>query len=175
MVHLSGITPALSPSCSALVDAIFERLDWKRRLVSFDVNFRAGLWRVADAAPRLHRLAQRADIVVGLDEAELLWGARTPDEVRSLLHAPDRLVVKDSDVGATEYSPAGETSVPALKVDVLEAVGAGDAFAAGYPGATLDGHGATERLMAGHRRAALALRSMSDYVGNHPTDEGQTS
>src|SRR5690606_15202610 len=112
---------------------------------------------------------------VGLDEAQTLWGTSTPDEVRALLHAPDRLVVKDSDVGATEYSPDGETFVPALKVEVLEAVGAGDAFAAGYLAATLDGLDAAGRLTSGHQRAALVLRSMSDYVADHPTDEGQPS
>src|SRR5690554_499156 len=174
LVHVSGITPALSPSCSALIDTIVDRLDHKRTLVSFDVNYRAGLWSVADAAPRLHRLAQRADIVfVGLDEAETLWGTKTPDEVRALLHAPDRLVIKDSDVGATEYSPDGETFVAALKVEVLEAVGAGDAFAAGYLGAALDGLDATGRLTGGHQRAALVLRSMSDYVADQRPDEGQ--
>lgn len=174
LLHISGITPALSPSCGALIDAILDRRDPRRTRVSFDVNYRAGLWSVADAAPRLHHLAQQADIVfVGLDEAETLWGTKSPDEVRALLHAPDRLVIKDSDVGATEYTADGETFVAALKVEVLEAVGAGDAFAAGYLGAAIDGRDATGRLTAGHQRAALVLRSMSDYVADHPSDEGQ--
>src|SRR5690554_4587696 len=98
LVHVSGITPALSPGCGALIDAAIDRLEDTDTLVSFDVNYRSGLWSVADAAPRLHRLAQRADIVfVGLDEAETLWGTRTPGEVRAILHAPARLVIKDSD------------------------------------------------------------------------------
>jgi 2-dehydro-3-deoxygluconokinase len=165
LVHLSGITPALSASCSALVDAIIDLLEGEDPLVSFDVNYRAGLWAVADAGPRLHHLAQRANIVfVGLDEARTLWGTRTPGEVRAILHAPDRLVVKDSDVGATEFSRDGEAFVPALSVDVLEAVGAGDAFAAGYLAASLDGMDAEGRLGAGHARAALVLQSMSDFV-----------
>lgn len=165
LVHLSGITPALSASCSALVDAVIDLLEEAEPLVSFDVNYRSGLWDVADAAPRLHHLAQRADIVfVGLDEAHTLWGTNTPGEVRAILHAPDRLVIKDSDVGATEFSADGEVFVPALSVDVLEAVGAGDAFAAGYLAASLDGMDAEARLSAGHARAALVLQSMSDFV-----------
>ena len=165
LVHLSGITPALSDTCSALIDSVIDRLDGESTLVSFDVNFRAGLWSAADAAPRLHRLAQRADIVfVGLDEAQALWGTRSPGEVRAILHAPERLVIKDSDVGATEFSPQGEVFVPALSVEVLEPVGAGDAFAAGYLAASLDGRAASDRLSAGHERAALVLQSMSDFV-----------
>ncbi|MEX1079693.1 MAG: sugar kinase [Homoserinimonas sp.] len=176
LVHISGITPALSPSCGALIDALFDRLEQTSTQVSFDVNYRGGLWSVADAASRLHHLAQRADIVfVGLDEAETLWSTRTPDEVRAILHAPGRLVVKDSDVGATEYSANGEAFVPALTVDVVEPVGAGDAFAAGYLAAALDGSESSERLTAGHQRAALVLQSMSDFVADDRHDEGQNS
>jgi 2-dehydro-3-deoxygluconokinase len=154
---------------------VLDRLEETSTLVSFDVNYRPALWSVAEAAPRLHRLAQRADVVfVGLDEAETLWGTQTPDEVRAILHAPGRLVIKDSDVGATEYSTEGEQFVPALKVDVIEAVGAGDAFAAGYLAADLDGREAFDRLTAGHQRAALVLRSMSDYVADNHLDERQS-
>ncbi len=173
LVHLSGITPALSPSCSALVDAVIDRVADTSARLSFDINYRAALWSVAEAAPRLHHLAQRADIVfVGLDEAHTLWGTSTPAEVRSIVHAPRRLVVKDGDVGATEFSENGETFVPALRVDVIEAVGAGDAFAAGYLAADLDGRGATMRLGAGHERAARVLRSTSDFVAD-AQEEGQ--
>jgi 2-dehydro-3-deoxygluconokinase len=169
LVHVSGITPALSAGCGALIDSLIDRLEGTDTLISFDVNYRSALWSVADAGPRLHRLAQRADIVfVGLDEAETLWDTRTPDEVRSVLHAPGRLVIKDSDVGATEYSPEGETFVPALSVDVVEAVGAGDAFAAGYLAAALDGRDSADRLTAGHQRAALVLQSMSDFITEDP-------
>src|SRR5690606_41026475 len=38
LVHISGITPALSASCSALIDALLDRRDPKRTQVSFDVN-----------------------------------------------------------------------------------------------------------------------------------------
>lgn len=172
LVHLSGITPALSASCSALVDAAMDQVEAAEGFLSFDVNYRSALWDPSEAAGRLHRLAQRSDIVfVGLDEAETLWGTRTAAEVRALLHAPRKLVVKDGDVGATEFSSVGETFVPALSVEVLEAVGAGDAFAAGYLAAHLDGADATQRLAAGHARAALVLRSMSDFVADTVLDE----
>lgn len=165
LVHVSGITPALSAQCSELMDALIDAVEATDALLSFDVNYRPALWGVADAAPRLHRLAQRADIVfVGLDEAEMLWGTTTPGEVRAILHAPQRLIIKDADVGATEFSSEGEAFAPAMSVEVVEAVGAGDAFAAGYLGAHLDGKEAIERLDAGHQRAALVLRSVSDFV-----------
>lgn len=166
VVHVSGITPALSSDCAAMIDAVFERVAASDALLSFDVNHRAGLWPASDAAPALLRLANRADIVfVGLDEAETLWGTKTPDDVRALISAPARLVIKDGDVGATEFSGDSAVFVPAIPTRVVEAIGAGDAFAAGYLAGLLAGDDPSERLLAGHRRAHLVLQSTEDVVG----------
>jgi 2-dehydro-3-deoxygluconokinase len=163
IVHLSGITPALSPSCAALVDAVIERVAGARPLLSFDVNYRRGLWSVAEAGPALLAIANRADIVfVGLDEAQELWGISSPADVRALLPHPRTVVVKDGSVGATEFSAGPPTFVPAHTVEVVEVVGAGDAFAAGYLSAFLQGDVAEARLRTGHERAVLVLRSTGD-------------
>ncbi|WP_268874388.1 sugar kinase [Tersicoccus phoenicis] len=96
VVHISGITPALSPSCAALVDAVIDRVAASDATLSFDVNHRAALWRPGEAAAVLLGLARRADIVfVGLDEATTLWGCELADEVRRLIPQPPTLVVKD--------------------------------------------------------------------------------
>lgn len=168
IVHLSGITAALSASCAAMVADVIARVAAAPTLLSFDVNYRRALWSVADAGPVLAHLARGADIIfVGLDEAETLWDTRTPDDVRALFpHAP-HLIVKDGDVGATEYSPAGTTFVPATPTAVVEVVGAGDAFAAGYLRALLQGEASAERLAAGHARAVLVLQSTSDFLHIH--------
>lgn len=165
VVHLSGITPALSESCAALVENVFARVAASRAVLSFDVNYRPSLWSDCAAAPALLTLASRAELVfVGLDEAQVLWGCGTADDVRALLPEPDRLVVKDSDVGATEFSADGSIFEPAVPTEVLEAVGAGDAFAAGYLAALLRGDAAHDRLRVGHERAGLVLRSTSDFI-----------
>lgn len=169
IVHLSGITPALSSSCAALVDNVIDRVAEGTGLLSFDVNHRASLWQQGIAAPVLRSLARRADIVfVGLDEAETLWGCDTPEAVRDLLPEPGRVVVKDSDVGATEFHGDEKTFVPANPTEVVEAVGAGDAFAAGYLASELAGGEASERLAAGHDRACLVLRSTTDFIDETP-------
>ncbi|GAA1961865.1 sugar kinase [Agromyces allii] len=165
LVHVSGITPALSTSCDALVDAILDRAAAAGVPVSFDVNHRAQLWPSTDAAAgRLAALAARADLVfVGLDEAQVLWGAKTPDDVRRLLPDVRELVVKDGAVGATAYLGDAEgVHVPAFVVDVVEVVGAGDAFAAGYLHAMLRGAAPDERLLAGHERAVLTIADTAD-------------
>jgi 2-dehydro-3-deoxygluconokinase len=161
LVHTSGITPALSDSCRALMTELLHAP--RTHVLSFDVNRRPAL----DQDPELLRdLAARADVVlVGQDEAEALWGAADPAAIRRLLPGPREVVVKQAHRGATVVGPDGATVFePALRVAVVEEVGAGDAFAAGYLAALLAGEPPARRLRAGHLRAASALRT-SDDVG----------
>ncbi|MGW4983534.1 sugar kinase [Streptomyces mirabilis] len=164
LVHLSGITPALSPGCRALVErALRPDRPWP---VSFDVNHRPALWDGRSAADMLRRLADRADIVlVGLDEAQALWGDGITDaeRVRDLLSGPRVLVVKDGDRAATAFVGAAAHSVPALTVRVAEPVGAGDAFAAGFLSGLLRQLPVDRALRLGHLTAASALRVAADH------------
>jgi 2-dehydro-3-deoxygluconokinase len=164
IVHTTGITPALSPSCLAMVERLYTDARTAGATVSFDVNDRRALWGAEEAAATLARLADAADIAfVGRDEAERIWGTVTPAEIRAHLPRCGLLVVKDGDVGATAYDgDADPVFVPAPVVDVVEPVGAGDAFASGFLAATLDGSDLVTRLSAGHAAAARVLRIAAD-------------
>ncbi|MGB3437878.1 MAG: sugar kinase [Actinophytocola sp.] len=166
VVHTSGITPALSDSCLALM----RRLMGAPRTftLSFDLNWRAPLWTGRDPSV-LRELASAADIVfVGADEAKLVWDVEEPARIRALLPAPATLVVKQGAAGATLVEGDTELFQPALTVDVVEPVGAGDAFAAGFLWATLAGWSPRRRLRAGHLRAATALRTHHDVGPSLP-------
>lgn len=161
LIHLSGITPALSPSCDAFVDAVIDKA--AGATVSVDVNYRAKLWPVAQAAPRILEIARRARIVLaGLDEAQTLWGVADADGVRALFPEADAVVVKDSHVGATEFRGAAKTFVNAPTVEVVEPIGAGDAFAAGYLAGYIAGSDGETCLRLGHVMAAQALGQVGD-------------
>ncbi|MFD4175292.1 sugar kinase [Streptomyces anulatus] len=209
ILHLSGITAALSADCLALLrDLTAPRPG--RPLVSFDVNHRPHLWRGGDAdASVLLELARRCDLVfVGEDEAEEAWGIVGAEAIRAALPEPAVVVVKRGSAGATVFSGlrpgprssnaggagnaagagssgageaenaagagssgAGEaggadtvTLVPALRVDVVAAVGAGDAFAAGFLSATLRGLPVRERVRHGHLMAAAVLTVPGDLT-----------
>lgn len=164
IVHISGITAGLSDSCAGLLDAVISRLTGTGTRLSFDVNYRPTLWPVDRAAPRLLALAHRCDFVlVGRDEAETLWGTATARAIRDLLPDVPHLVIKDAEVGAHEFSSGDPVFVPAVRTQVVEPVGAGDAFAAGYLAGVIRGLPAAERLQAGHDRAVLALGSTGDF------------
>jgi 2-dehydro-3-deoxygluconokinase len=169
VVHLTGVTAALSPSCAELVRlALTDRPFEPRAVVTFDVNYRAGLWPAERAAPILRELADAADVVfVGLDEAAHLWGVTNPEDVRELLPRAGTVVVKDGPVAATSLTADGRIDVPTPAVEVVEPVGAGDAFAAGYLLGLLRKAPEALRLSLGHQAAGAALRSAGD-IGDLP-------
>jgi len=171
VVHISGITPALSDSCQDLVRHVLVDRPLREATVSFDVNYRPALWEPGAAGPVLRDLAARADVVfVGLDEAATLWGVSTAAEVRALLPEPGVVVIKDGAVDASSFHAGGVSRVPALRVEVVEPVGAGDAFAAGWLSGLLQGLDHTGRLRLGHLVAGAALRSTSDHADVPPRD-----
>jgi 2-dehydro-3-deoxygluconokinase len=112
ILHLSGITAALSEGCLGLLRELTASAGGGPPVVSFDVNYRAGLWTGSGGAEVLLELARRADIVfVGEDEAELAWGATGgPSAVRELLPEPEVLVVKQGAKGATAFVSAAAGS-----------------------------------------------------------------
>ncbi|MEU1028810.1 sugar kinase [Streptomyces mirabilis] len=169
VLHLSGITAALSAGCLALMRELTARRPG-RPLVSFDVNHRAHLWQHQEPGKVLLDLARGSDLVfVGEDEAETAWGVTGgPGAIRAALPEPRALVVKQGSRGATLFQGDGDgdtvTFVPSLHVDVVAPVGAGDAFAAGFLSATLRALPARERLRHGHLMAAAALTVHGDLA-----------
>ena len=169
-VHTTGITAALSASCDALVERIVERAPTLHYGVSFDINYRPALWWTREiAAARCLQLGRQCQVVlVGLDEAQELWGISTATDVADLFSTVPTVVVKDGANEAIEIlqTPRGSRTahrVPAHTVEVVEAIGAGDAFAAGYLAGYLRGDSPETRLAAGHRLAAWTLGSLHDH------------
>ncbi|MFM9704162.1 PfkB family carbohydrate kinase [Streptomyces galilaeus] len=168
VLHLTGITAALSAECRGLLRELTAPRPG-RPLVSFDVNHRPGLWPDGDGPHVLLELARGADLVfVGADEAQEVWGPHGAETIRSSLPGPATLVVKQGGHGVTAFDAGHVTFVPAPHVDVVAAVGAGDAFAAGFLSATLRGLPMKARLRHGHLWAAAALTVPGDLAGPPP-------
>jgi 2-dehydro-3-deoxygluconokinase len=162
LVHTSGITAAISPEAHRCVSALLDADP--RPTISFDVNYRP-LLHGDHNAELLLSLARRADIVFcGVDEAAALWGCRDVDDVRRLLTGPDTVVVKQGPDGATAFRGGRSWHQPALPVTVVDAVGAGDAFAAGYLDGVLSGAGFEDSLLRGVRLAREALQVPGDLA-----------
>ena len=166
--HVSGVTPALSPGAREAVDAAIELAVSAGVRVSFDVNLRRKLWDDATAREVLRAVVGRASTVLGsAEELCAITGASSwRDAVEVLLGlGAGEVVVKQGADGATLVRPGAELSRPARKVDVLDPVGAGDAFAAGYLAGRLRGLEDGAVLTLANACGALAVASIGDTTG----------
>lgn len=165
LVHTSGITAALSPGCADLVTALLRDRHGVTGTVTFDINWREQLWPAGDPTLVID-LARSADVVlVGSDEAERVLGTGDPAHVRHALPEPHTVVVKDGAARAVALSRDGmQTAVPALTVEVVEPVGAGDSFAAGFLNGLAHGEDLRTCLRRGHAGAAATLTVRADFA-----------
>jgi 2-dehydro-3-deoxygluconokinase len=143
LLHLTGISPALSTGCRDMVFAMAEQASHAGHLVTFDPNLRPRLWPTQSAMiDTVNALASLADVVMpGLGEGKLLTGRDSAEDIAAfyLERGVKQVVVKLGPEGA--YYTDGTTSgiAAGLKVDkVVDTVGAGDGFAVGVISALLD-------------------------------------
>ncbi len=170
LLHVTGITPALSESAAATVDAAMRRAADAGLTISFDVNHRSRLWSSEVAAPVHRELAARSDVLfAGLDEAAVLLGD-LPDDPWKTVEAladlgPSTVVLKLGERGALARSGAGRARASAVPVDVVDTVGAGDAFVAGYLAELIEGRSLTECLATAVKAGAAVCRHEGDWEG----------
>ncbi|WP_292719036.1 sugar kinase [Microbacterium sp. 13-71-7] len=168
MLHVTGITPGLSESAQAATFDAIARARAAGVTVSFDVNHRDGVWSRETASPVYRRIAEAADIVfAGVEEAALLVAA--PDGgLESAVSAlgPDQVVIKRGADGATALIDGALLQQEAVPVEVVDTVGAGDAFVAGYLAAFLEGADPRGRLLQAVTTGALACTSRGDWEGS---------
>jgi 2-dehydro-3-deoxygluconokinase len=166
IVHVTGITPALSPSCRRVVEVLLERAGAAGVAVSLDVNYRPPLWDAATAGATLAPLLGRVDVLIcAARDATLLFDAEGGDEaiLASLVErfgAPWTVLTLGAN-GAIGASRDGVVRQPATPTRVVDSVGGGDAFAAGVLDGWLDGSMA-EGLRRGAALAARVLAQRGD-------------
>lgn len=169
-LHVTGIPPALSPSCRRYTYHAIEQARATGMTVSFDPNVRPTLW-ASDAEMRevLNDIATRADWVLpGLEEGELLTGHAEPEEIAAFyLDRGVKLVaVKAGEAGACLGIRDGErVTMAAFPVEVVDTVGAGDGFAAGIISGLLDGLSPRRSLERANAIGAIAVTSRGDMDG----------
>jgi len=170
LLHVTGITLALSDEARATVVAALDRADAAGVPVSFDVNHRPKLIDPDTAREHYRAVARRSSIVfAGDDEARLVLGSagdEGDDEV--LAHglaalARGRAVVKLGSRGAVASVDGEFLRRPATPVRVVDPVGAGDAFVAGWLAASLAGATTAEALDRAADAGALACTVESDW------------
>ena len=176
-VHLSGITPALGPSCRALVARIAAFAGAAAKPVSYDLNYRATLTTAPEARAMLEAVALHLELLVVAE--------RDARAVLGFTEAAERLAEAISArygvplVGLTR--PPGEEPgdlllahgdihyAPRYPVEIVDRIGAGDAFVAGLIHGLLDGDLDLAVRLAAYA-AAIALATPGDINYFAPED-----
>ncbi|WP_306233153.1 sugar kinase [Agrococcus beijingensis] len=166
LLHLTGISAAISASSRAAIDAAVDAAHEAGVLVSFDVNHRSRLWGAQEARTAYRAIASRADVVfAGDDEAALLTGEHEPDTQAAAIRAlgPTEVVIKRGADGAIGLADGERVEQAAFPVTAIDSVGAGDAFVAGYLAELLAGTGLAGRLRTAAACGALACTAPGDW------------
>ncbi len=136
LLHVTGITPALSATCH---ETVLEAMRYSRKNgipVSLDMNYRPQLWAPAEARSMLDQMLAFSTIVkVGYDEARLVWGKDwDPQAYAEYFHRGEGniVVLTLGANGAVAFDGDNLVEQSGYSVEVVDPVGAGDAFVAGF-------------------------------------------
>ena len=175
VLHLTGITPALGAAPHAAAVAAAQRVSGDGGTVSLDVNYRSALCSPQRAAELIGELLPFVDLLFcGEDELAIACaalGASTPSPEALLKAGVREVVVKRGSRGAATHDGSGVTEVPAVTVEPVDLVGAGDAFVAGYLSALLDGEPVADRLARAATLGAFCVAAHGDWEGLPTRDE----
>ena len=163
--HITGVTPALSPSCREFTLWAIQEARRRGVRVTFDVNYRSRLWPPETARAFVEEVAPWVDVLfVSGDEAQALWGTR--DVLAPLAErGPSEVVLMQGKEGAIARVQGQVFSHPAFPVPEVDPIGAGDAFVAGYLAGFLWGLAPEEQLRVACAMGAFSVMTLGDYEG----------
>lgn len=169
LLHLTGITPALSPVAAKATQYAIDCAKHAGTPVSFDLNYRSALWSRDDAGIAFRRLIKQADIVfAGDDEAAIAVGATAdPLELAKRVAelGPSQVIIKLGAEGCVALADGRTYDQAAIPIRVVDTVGAGDAFVGGYLAELLNGESMGQRLLTAVKTGAYACLVSGDWEG----------
>jgi 2-dehydro-3-deoxygluconokinase len=171
-LHLTGITAALSDSCLAALRRALDLAEQYGLTVSFDPNMRYKLWSLAEARVALTPLMQRCDVLLAGEEELLPLLGLTEREaaIQTVLEwRRPMLALKLGAEGALIATPTERVISPGLVLEqIVDPVGAGDGFDAGFVAGQLMGWDLAASARLGNIVGASALGIRGDFEA-YPT------
>lgn len=168
ILHITGITPALSNTCRATVYKAIEIAKAYNIMISFDPNIRLKLWKKDEYRKVLLDIARYANIILsGLEEGKLLFGIKEPEKVgkKFLDIGANIVVLKLGSEGAMIVTADRTIYQPSPKVIEVDSIGAGDGFDAGFIVGLLQGWQLEECLKLGNEVGAIVASTKGDMEG----------
>lgn len=163
ILHLSGITQAISPQMRAASIEAMQAARAAGTLVSYDTNLRLALWPLDLARETIEAALAVADIAFpGEDEAGQLWGLSDKDAIldHMLARGPRIVALKLGALGALVATPERRERIAPVPTTPLDSTGAGDAFAGGFLAEYLQ---TGDPFAAGRYAARVAAAAVAGY------------
>lgn len=144
--HVSGITPALSKSAAEVTKESMLKAKANGLVVSVDLNYRAKLWSEAEAQACMTDLMQYTDVLITTEEDTLrvfkIQGETYREVAKELqekfgfaavaITLRANPLVWKNDWSAITYADGTFYDAPTYEVEIVDRVGAGDSFSAGF-------------------------------------------
>jgi 2-dehydro-3-deoxygluconokinase len=168
LLHLTGITPALSSACYEIVSEALSQAKQRDVPVSFDVNYRQKLWSKDEARKTLLPMTQEVELLFcSARDAKNLFDCKgtMPEIAQSMLEISQAkyVVITNGEEGALLWNGKEWLHEPTRQTQIIDRLGAGDALAAGVIHGWLDGD-MKAGIRYGVTLAALALSQLGDMV-----------
>lgn len=166
LLHITGITPALSDSCKATIYDAVEIAKKHGVRICFDPNLRLKLWSLEEAREVILHLASKADYFLpGWDELKLLYNTEDAELIDSKLNELSATcIVKGKGDYNVIYEQETQTQVPFYPAEkVIDTVGAGDAFCAGFLAGICKEMSTYEAVRMASINGSLAVQSYGDW------------
>jgi 2-dehydro-3-deoxygluconokinase len=161
ILHLSGISLAISPHARAQCMEAVHIAKAAGAQISFDSNLRLKLWSLADARAAMQNVIAQSDLFLpSLDDVTALSGLQAPDAIVQWSHdlGAKTVVLKLGSEGVLVSHQGARTRIPALRVDAVDATGAGDCFAGNLLARICLGDSLPQAARYANAAAALAVQ-----------------
>lgn len=169
-VHVTGIPPALSPSCREATYRLIERAKEAGIYISFDPNLRPMLWESKEKMIEvINDLASKCDMVLpGISEGLILCGSDNPVKIADFYQelGVAEVIIKLGSKGAYVRTPNESYVQKGFEVNkIVDTVGAGDGFAVGIISGRLEGLSLRDCVIRGNAIGSIQVEHVSDNEG----------
>jgi 2-dehydro-3-deoxygluconokinase len=170
-LHMTGITPALSSSCLELTIGVIQMARNIGVTVSFDVNYRALLWSPSQAGAALATILPHCDVVFAAHRDAIALLQAPDDASAAATELQNRFgnrifVLTIGESGAIAQTNTGQLHIdqPFKVPQIVDRIGAGDAFDAGFIAGQLWDKSVEDSLLCGNALSALKLTMPGDLA-----------
>src|SRR5258708_17414261 len=165
--HVSGITPALSDSAAEVTAESLALAKRAGLTVSYDLNYRSKLWSAKQARAVQEPLLEHVDLLITTaEDARVVFGlgAESHDTLQKRFDLSAVVITLGEGPHAAMALADGKMhTAPRHEVEVVDRIGAGDAFSGGLIVSRLEQRGWDDALRFASATAALKHRIPGDF------------